>query len=377
VIHGVVRDTGIGIAKDKLASVFEAFRQADSSTTRRFGGTGLGLNISVQLVELMGGRMWVESEFGKGSEFHFEFPMELSTETELDPTIPLSADASTCLLVSTNPTSQRVHEEMLRAGGVNVNSVADIAAAAKWFRENQRLVDERPVLVVVDVGANQLLDETMIECLKSTSRGQTPTVVLLIPAGRADLVEQLRELDFASCLVKPIKPAELALLIQGNRVEALAESTAKAPTPEEVSRPLRILVADDSPFNQQVAAGLLELKGHSVCLAGDGLEAVELYHQQQFDVLFMDIEMPELDGLAATRRIRELEIESGRHVPIVGLSAHALMGFRERCLEAGMDSYITKPVQVDELYGALSHATPRAEAEEWNSATRASAAAPI
>jgi signal transduction histidine kinase/DNA-binding response OmpR family regulator/tetratricopeptide (TPR) repeat protein len=354
IVHGVVQDTGIGIARDKLASVFEAFRQTDSATTRKFGGTGLGLNISVQLVELMGGRMWVESELGKGSQFHFTIPLEFIAETQTDGPKLLPGPPPATLLISANTSARRVYGEMLGESGCEVQSVDGMQAAIERMHGSANLVDQRPVLVVVDIGATQSLDSVIIDRLRTASARPDLALIFLIPAGRVELVEQCRQLGLAHCFVKPIKPAELVQLVRSalgiSSDRAAADDVAK---PAKATRPLRILVVDDSPFNQQVAAGLLGLEGHSVQLAGDGREAIEMFKQEAFDLIFMDVEMPELDGLAATGLIRELEQASGTHIPIVGLSAHALIGVRERCLAAGMDAYITKPIQTDELFGAL------------------------
>jgi signal transduction histidine kinase/CheY-like chemotaxis protein/tetratricopeptide (TPR) repeat protein len=359
IIHGVVRDTGIGIARDKLASVFEAFRQTDSSTTRKFGGTGLGLNISVQLVELMGGRMWVESELGKGSEFHFTMPLEFLAETQSNGAELLLGQPPATLLIGTHASARRVYGEMLGEFGCEVESVDDMQTAVERLLSSAPLADQRPVLAVVDVRATQALDVAIIDRLRSASARRDLALIFLIPAGQVKLVEQCRQLGLTHCLVKPIKRSELVQLVRS----ALGESSATAaadevPKPAEPTRSLRILVADDSPFNQQVAAGLLELEGHSVRLAADGREAIEMFKQEPFDFIFMDVEMPEMDGLAATTLIRQLEQAGGTHIPVVGLSAHALVGFRERCLAAGMDAYITKPIQTDELFGALKLAAP-------------------
>ncbi|MBL9125590.1 MAG: response regulator, partial [Planctomycetaceae bacterium] len=353
-IHGIVRDTGIGIAADKLATVFEAFRQSDSSTTRKFGGTGLGLNISVQLVELMGGRMWVESELGQGSEFHFVVPLE-ATAAEPEPD---SRDTrlvgTSALVVSGNRQGRLTYQEMLDSAGCQVTALADLPAALAAHSSPGGAEQPLPQVAIVDLSPAAEPDLAAIEDLCRRRGDQHLPCVLLLPAGQVELVERCRHLGAVQSLVKPVKQSELVTLVQ----DLLAQSDASpvAPTqsaPAAVQRPLHILVADDSPFNQQVAAGLLELRGHTTRLASDGQEAIDLFQADRFDIIFMDVEMPEVDGLAATQAIRELEQESGGHVPIVGLSAHALVGFRERCLEAGMDSYITKPIQIDELYGAL------------------------
>ena len=352
-IHGVVKDTGIGIPQDKLATVFEAFRQTDSSTTRRFGGTGLGLSISVQLVELMQGRLWVESELGKGSEFHFLIPLQLSSEPEPDRAALPVADPSAAILISANASAHRVYAEMLGELNFDVKDVNDMEAALELLQSLAAPDEIR--LAVVDVGATESLDIATVERLKNESVSRNLSLVFLIPAGQVELVESCRQLGLMHCLVKPIKKTELAKVIQSALSSSSDTATSDAePQKSEMARPLRLLVADDSFFNQQVAAGLLELKGHKVQLANDGREAVELFKQEPFDLIFMDVEMPEVDGFAATQMIRELEQTTGSHIPIVGLSAHALVGFRERCLAAGMDAYITKPIQPDELFGVLT-----------------------
>jgi signal transduction histidine kinase/CheY-like chemotaxis protein/tetratricopeptide (TPR) repeat protein len=371
-IHGVVRDTGIGIPRDKLDTVFEAFRQTDSSTTRKFGGTGLGLSISVQLVELMGGRMWVESELGVGSEFHFLIPLEFTVQTESDGERILPENAATAVVISASASARRAYVEMLGDLGFDAESADDVESAIDRLNQSEAPATDRSALVVVDVAASQSLDIAMVDRLRSASPERELALVFLIPAGQVELVERCRQLGLSNSLVKPIKKSELVSVIRsafGESSDAVAADAA--PQQPATVRPLRILVADDSPFNQQVAAGLLELEGHSVRLAGDGSEAIERFKQEPFDFIFMDVEMPEIDGLAATRMIRELEQGKGTHIPIVGLSAHALVGFRERCLAAGMDAYITKPIQTDELYGALKRAAPLPDMAEGASCVEA------
>ena len=361
-LHGVVRDTGIGIPQDKLATIFEAFRQTDSSTTRRFGGTGLGLNISLQFVELMGGRIWAESEVGRGTEFHFVIPLESIAASDVDARRAAERPEVAALLVSQNATATRTYAEVLGELGARVECVPDAAGALAWLALHEPTPPEKPLLVVVDVPAEASFDLAALDALLPVLEARGGRIALLLPAGRVELVEQCRQLGLTHCLAKPFKDAEMATLIDGVLGQSVdregADELSQPPT--DVS-PLTILVADDSPFNQQVAAGLLELKGHSVRLANDGREAVELFEQERFDLIFMDIEMPELDGLGATRAIRELEKGRGGHIYIVGLSAHALVGFREQSLAAGMDTYITKPIQPDELHGAVRLAFVAAE----------------
>jgi two-component system sensor kinase len=354
-LHGVVRDTGIGIPQDKLATIFEAFRQTDSSTTRRFGGTGLGLNISLQFVELMGGRIWVESELGRGTEFHFVIPLEAPAEDAADAPQATAPAEFAALLVSQNATAKQAYAELLAATGAKVDCVADAEAALAWLALHEPNHSAERLLVVVDVpAAETCFDLAALDALRPVLEVRKGQIAMLLPAGRVELVEQCRPFGLTHCLAKPFKAAELATLIDSALGRGAEQECCDETQPSEIDvPPLRILVADDSPFNQQVAAGLLELNGHSVRLANDGREAVELFERERFDAIFMDIEMPELDGLGATRAIRELEKTRGGHICIVGLSAHALVGFREQSLAAGMDTYITKPIQPDELHGAV------------------------
>jgi signal transduction histidine kinase/CheY-like chemotaxis protein len=352
-VHGVVRDTGIGIPKDKLATVFEAFRQTDSSTTRKFGGTGLGLSISTQLIDLMGGRMWAESELGQGSEFHFIIPLEFTAATTEVAEITPDGRPPAAVVLSANASARNVYGEMLKVLGVQTmvaKSIDELADAP----QTQGHDAARPTLVLVDIGVTETLDDRILARFERALAPSEPRPIFLVAAGQVQMVERCRELGLSHCLVKPIKPVELAAEIRSVLGLLTADQAADGgPQQPEAVRPLRIMVADDSPFNQQVAGGLLELQGHSVCLAGDGREAIEKYQQEPFDFIFMDVEMPEIDGLAATQRIRALEEATGGHIPIVGLSAHALVGFREQCLAAGMDAYITKPIHTEELFGAL------------------------
>jgi CheY-like chemotaxis protein len=261
--------------------------------------------------------------------------------------------APPAVVVSANASAGNVYREMFHSLGVSAAVSSSIDELARSSRP-ATVDDGSEIVVLVDVGVNDELDDRVLPRIDQALAPGKPRPIFLISAGRVELVERCRELGLAHCLVKPIKPAELADEIRAVLGLLTAEQASDGgPRQPEVMRPLRILVADDSPFNQQVAGGLLELQGHSVCLAGDGREAIERYEQEPFDFIFMDVEMPQIDGLAATQRIRELEGVSGGHIPIVGLSAHALVGFREQCLAAGMDGYITKPIQTEELFGAL------------------------
>ncbi|HEY2759178.1 MAG TPA: ATP-binding protein, partial [Pirellulales bacterium] len=340
-IHGVIRDTGIGIPADKLSTVFEAFRQTDSSTTRRFGGTGLGLSISTHLVEMMGGRIWVESELGKGSEFHFTMPLESGSEQHVRGGATALKEHGAALLIGENASARRIYGEMIGELGFKVQAVENMEPASAAFAQIDLVGKQPPALAIVDAAAVGSLDDSLMARLKHLTESLKVPLLFLVPAGQVELVDSCRQFAGAQLLVKPFKQAELAEAVRSVlHPSEISQIDQKGPEIVQPARILRILVADDSPFNQQVAAGLLGLKGHKIELANDGREAVEAYAKEEFDLIFMDLEMPEIDGLEATRMIRELEQGHARHIPIVGLSAHALVGFRERCVEAGMDHYI-------------------------------------
>ncbi|HUT10570.1 MAG TPA: response regulator [Thermoguttaceae bacterium] len=358
VLHFAVSDTGTGIPADKQRCIFEAFRQSDNSTTRRFGGTGLGLAISSQLVTLMGGRIWVDSQLAHGSVFHFVVPFDLPRSIEealIRNTLPPEAAV---LVVSGNASARRAYGNALSGYAVEFSTAADPQAARSIVR--QRHDEGRPfALLVVDVGAGSSDGFELVEQLRRDDDAQEYPVVMLTPAGQIDAAERCQRLGIEHCLTKPVKASELfeaALAAVTGRSGKRAAAAAGGDQP--ALRPLRVLVADDAPVNQEVAVGLLELLGHTAETADNGREAVESFRQRSFDLVLMDLEMPEMDGLAATAAIRELEQATGTHVPVIAMTAHAIKGFREQCLEAGMDGYISKPIQPQELRRALEEFRP-------------------
>lgn len=352
-----VTDTGIGIPADKVSSIFEAFRQTDSSITRRFGGTGLGLSISAQLTSLMGGRIWVESELNHGSTFYVEIPLcpDPSVERVIDARSEGTQQA--VLVVAQNEAARRAHCELLTSAGYLTDGVKSPQETmmAVMLRGGDK---PKPDLIVVEVRPEDEEALQLIERLAGPAFGLRLPVVAALPAGNMTAVERLRDFRNVVTLTKPAKPREIldavARLLSLNSTDD-RQSSSDSVANSEV-RKLKILVADDSLVNQEVAVGLLELDGHEVVAVDDGRAAVETWSANEFDVLLLDVEMPELDGLSATKLIREQEALKNpeRRIPIYAMTAHAIQGYRDVCLAAGMDGYITKPIQPEELRGVLA-----------------------
>ena len=362
VAHVAVQDTGVGVAPDKQASIFEPFTQVDGSLTRRYGGTGIGLSIASRLVELMGGRMWVQSDTGFGSTFNFTVQLEKHAQT----VAPEPSEDSFSLLtipvlfVSDEHSGSDVEMEALRGAGMRPERTTDpMAAVVELKRANH---DGTPYpLVVIDAAA----ELGVAERLRSYFDRDEFAILILTPSGQRGDASRCRELGVDGYISRPVAPGELVEAVE------LILSDDRGAEPQLVTRHsiresrnrMRVLVAEDSPTNRAVAVKLLERRGFDVISAEDGVEAIEAWTSKKVDVILMDVQMPRKDGLTATQEIRAAEAGTKDHIPIIALTAHALAGDRERCLQAGMDEYLTKPLRFDELLAALGRLSDGSEGQ--------------
>lgn len=355
-----VADTGIGIPSDKIDRIFDSFSQADTSTTRRYGGTGLGLSISSRIVKLMGGLLTVDSIEGNGSVFSFSatFPLtDADVGTVRNPADITGLIGTRVLVVDDNSTNRRILHDMLRSNGMEPTLASDANAALEEARRARESGEAYP-LVLTDLNMPEMDGLTMSRALLEVSEGPAPAVILLTSGDRPADRTRSDELGVYH-LMKPVCQSELfETILHSLGLEEFARDTlVDVAAPDVAVRGLRILLAEDAVANQVLAVRLLEKWDHSVEIANDGIEAVQLACEEsnRFDVILMDVQMPELDGFEATTRIREIEQEkSFVRTPIVAMTAHALKGDRERCLEVGMDGYVSKPIRVHELLAELS-----------------------
>jgi signal transduction histidine kinase/CheY-like chemotaxis protein len=364
-LHFTVADTGIGIGADKLQLIFDPFVQADGSTTRKYGGTGLGLSISARLVELMGGRIWVESEVDRGSTFHFTACFKRQDRPAIDAAADLPMlQGLAALVVDDNATSRRILQEMLASLGLKPTVVAT-GAAALTALEQAAAADEPIGLALIDAAMPDVNGFTLVEQIAQSPTPAPATVLLLSAHDRqADLARCKALTPCVSC-TKPAKRADLVKAIRSllglpgaNAMSSDDTGSGPQSTSWSTSRQLSILLVDDNPFNQKVGALKLTKRGHKVEAAGSGGEALAALERRGFDLVFMDMQMPDMDGLEATAAIRRQEQDTGRHVPIIAMTAHATTEARERCLAAGMDGYLAKPIQDRLLWREIERVVP-------------------
>jgi len=379
VLHFTVADTGVGIPEEKRDLIFAPFSQADTSTTRKYGGTGLGLTISTRLVEMMGGRIWVDSEVGRGSQFHFTARLELTDAKEIKVgsiAPPEILRGSRVLVVDDNRTNRRILEGMLNRWEMVSVSVEEGQQALDAL-SGARAAGMPFSLILTDMHMPKMDGFTLVEQIRKRPELATATIMMLTSAGHRGDAARCQELGVAAYLLKPIRQSELREAIA--RVLGAQAPNGAIPLITRFSlhdgrdpaASLRVLLAEDNAVNQRLAVRLLEKRGHHVVVAGNGAEALAAMEKQEFDLVFMDVQMPEMDGLEATAEIREKEKTSGKHLPIIALTAHAMKGDREKCIASGMDGYLTKPIRPQELDEVLEDfmtrriaATPAAEMEE-------------
>ena len=380
IIHFTVSDTGIGIPAEKQKLIFQPFSQADTSTTRKYGGTGLGLTISKRLVELMGGNMWVESEVGRGTHFHFTARLKTSVQPMEVGTI---APAETLrgvkvLIVDDNRTNRRILEGMLKRWDMKSTSVQDGEEALVRMSSAQ-IVGEPYALVLTDMHMPKMDGFSLIEQIRQKPELSTAIIMMLTSVGHRGDGARCQDLGVAAYLLKPIRQSELREAIA--RVLGAREQTAVNPLVTRYSLQdardpdtvFRVLVAEDNAVNQRLVVRMLEKRGHRVTVAGNGREALDALEKDTFDLVFMDVQMPVMGGFEATSTIREREKGTGGHQIVIAVTAHAMKGDREQCLAGGMDNYLSKPIRPHDLDEILekyftlrSKSAIAIEAQEFN-----------
>lgn len=366
-----IADTGVGIAADKIGSLFDKFSQVDSSTTRQYGGTGLGLTIAQELVRLMGGEISIHSTPGKGSRFFFEIPMEKATEADTGETKPpaFSQMGLNALVVDDNKTNRKIMEGILKHWGIQSASAAGGREALGIMNAAEKK-NERLNLLLLDYqmpGMDGL--EIATQAVRTFPYNRRPKILLLSSVNIKSSVPELRDLGVDRVLLKPLTREDLKHVL----TQVLAEEPAKTknippaktviaetppppppPPAPQIKDKLTVLLAEDHPINRKLLERFLNLKGWAVIHAMNGQEAIDKYKTYDVDIILMDIQMPEVDGYEASSRIRELETGAGKRIPIIALTAHALKDYRERSYAAGMDDYLTKPIDANKLYEVIA-----------------------
>jgi signal transduction histidine kinase/CheY-like chemotaxis protein len=355
-LHFAVSDTGVGIPPEKLEAIFESFSQADTSTTREFGGTGLGLTISRRLAQMMGGRIWAESKLGQGSTFHFTVRLpEAHAESFAKPAVTAATALSDVkvLIVDDNRTNRRILEGLLVRWGMKASVASDGEEALALYNAAASSVPFR--LILTDMHMPKMDGFGFVERLKETKEGSPSTIMMLTSGGQRGDAHRCEQLGIAAYLLKPVRQSELRDAI----LRVLSTSPAQGRDPmitryslrqETVgTKSLKILLAEDNLTNQKLATRVLEKRNHSVTVVNNGREALDALEASAYDLVLMDMQMPEMDGFEATSALREREKSTGRHQAVVAMTALAMNGDRERCMAVGMDGYISKPIRPQEL----------------------------
>jgi signal transduction histidine kinase/CheY-like chemotaxis protein len=355
-VHFAVRDTGIGIPASMRERIFDAFTQVDGSSTRRFGGTGLGLTITSQLVKLMGGAIWLESEEGKGSTFHFHLPLPAAgtgiESPERDGEVGL--EGLSVLVVDDNATNRRILQEMLTYWGCKA-TMADGGEQALAQLRRAHDKNEPFGLILTDAQMPAMDGFMFIEEVRSSISHQQPAIMMLTSIDHGEAIQKCRDLGISAYLTKPVRRADLhraiAEVMGKSRKTQAVSGIAPNRAPRKQS--VHILVVDDNPVNRKLAARLVENRGFQVSTASNGKQAIQMTEETAFDLVLMDVQMPEMDGFEATAAIRARESKSGQHLPVIAMTAHAMAGDRELCLNAGMTDYVSKPLRAADLDSVL------------------------
>ena len=361
-LHFTVRDTGIGIPPDKQQTLFKPFSQVDASMSRKYGGTGLGLAISAKIVEMMKGRIWFESELGQGSQFHFTawFERRKAPLPKRAPLPPSGLDGLRVLIVDDNATNRLILQTMLTHWGMRPDQ-ADGGDAGLETLQAAHGAGDPFSLILLDVMMPGMDGFAVLERIRKMPEIDRPVIMMLSSRDQPGDSSRARELGATAYIIKPVRPTELLAAIVKALGIAFETSVERPAAPPELAAPsgpnLRVLLAEDNPINQMLAVRLLEKAGHCVTTANNGEEVLAAIARESFDLVLMDVQMPVMDGFEATALIRQQEKGTGRRLPIIAMTAHAMKGDRERCLEAGMDGYVAKPVQKQELFAAIAAAT--------------------
>jgi PAS domain S-box-containing protein len=373
-LHFSVTDTGIGIPPEKQKLIFEAFSQADNSTTRRYGGTGLGLAISQQLVELMGGRIWVESHAGQGSTFHFTAAFEVQTPAGFErDSLGHQLTNLPVLIVDDNETNRRILEEVLT--NWHMQPVAADGSAAALAAMEKSAAENHPFKVILLDAHMPMMDGFgLAERIQKDPRCRGIRLIMLTSAGQPEDVSRCQALGISAYLTKPVKQSELldvivSVLSPREQQPSLASQPRRGS--RSIRRRLKVLLAEDNAVNQLLASRILESLDHHVTVVSNGREALSAAQAGRFDLIVMDVQMPEMDGFEATAAIRKLEKATGKHIPIIAMTAHAMKGDRERCLAASMDGYVSKPIRVADVEQAVTQAMAANQSSDAGSTSTA------